>query len=229
IDRRTFVKDGAIALSALALRAPWPESATGAGRPFGARRLKPAPSARSRVLRGATLVDVRAERQIVDAVVIVEGERISRAFRSRDGQIPADAEHVDLQGKWIVPGLIDMHVHGCARPDVPLELYVAMGVTSVRDLGGNLTALRLVRKEVANATRLGPRLFFAGPMLDGDPPSAPRLAIIADTPVRAASAVEFLLDQGVDTIKIYNGLSGAALEFAQGRTCDQVLEALMPA
>src|SRR5262245_53135021 len=162
IDRRTFVKDGAIALSALALRAPWPESATVAGRPFDARRLTTAPSARSRVLRGATLVD--------------------------------------LQGKWIVPGFIDMHVHGCARPDVPLELYVAMGVTSVRDLGGNLTALRLVRKEVANAARLGPRLFFAVPMLDGDPPSAPRLSIIADTPVRASSAAEFLLDQGVDTI-----------------------------
>jgi rhodanese-related sulfurtransferase len=214
IDRRTLVKDGAIALCAMALRASWPESATLAGRPFDARRLTPAPSMRSRVLRGATLVDVRAERQIVDAVVIVEGERIAGVFRSSDGQIPADAELVDLQGKWIVPGLIDMHVHGTTRSDVPLELYVAMGVTSIRDLGGNLTALRLVRKEVANAARLGPRLFFAGPMLDGDPPSAPRLAIIADTPVRAASAAEFLLDQGVDTVKVYNGLSGGALEAA---------------
>jgi len=181
IDRRTFLRDGATALSALVLRASSSETATGAGGPLGARRLMQAQSTRPLVLRGATLVDVNVERPIPDAVVVLEGERIARVLQSSYGQIPSHAEVVDLRGKWILPGFIDMHVHGTNRPDVPLELYVAMGVTSIRDLGGNVTALRLVRKEVANAARLGPRLFFAGPILDGDPPAAPRLAIIADT------------------------------------------------
>jgi imidazolonepropionase-like amidohydrolase len=212
VDRRTFVRNGLIAASALAL--PAAEHTTTASRTLFGRRLTHSPRTRRHALRGATLVDVRAEKSIHDAVVVVDGERITHVFSSADGQVPADAELVDLRGKWLVPGLLDMHVHGTTRSDVPLELYVAMGVTGIRDLGGNLTALRLLRKELADSAQLGPRLFFAGPMLDGDPPDAPRLAIIADTPIRAASAVEFLLDQGVDTIKVYNGLSGEALEAA---------------
>jgi imidazolonepropionase-like amidohydrolase len=72
--------------------------------------------------------------------------------------------------------------------------------------------LRLARKEVESGKRLGPRLFFLGPLLDGDPPMAPPIAVIVDTPARAISTVNFLVYQGVDAIKIYNGISAPILE-----------------
>jgi Amidohydrolase family len=105
-----------------------------------------------------------------------------------------------------------MHVHGCSRRDVPLALYVANGVTSVRDLGGPLTLLRQTRQDLESGKRMGPRLFFAGPILDGDPPISPSISIIVDTPARAASAVAFLVDQSVDAIKVYNGISARVLQ-----------------
>jgi hypothetical protein len=111
-----------------------------------------------------------------------------------------------------IPGLLDMHVHGSSRTDVPLELYIANGVTSVRDLGGNLAALRLTRQALQSGERIGPRLFFVGPLLDGNPPMAPSISIIADTPERGASAVEFLVQQSVDSIKVCNGIAENVLK-----------------
>jgi hypothetical protein len=95
---------------------------------------------------------------------------------------------------------------------VPLSLYVANGVTAIRDLGGPVTLLQRVRQELEAGTRAGPRLYFAGPILDGDSPAVPAISIVANTPARAMSAVNFLIDQSVDAIKVYNGISAAVLQ-----------------
>lgn len=163
-------------------------------------------------ISGGTIIDVRNGQHVRDGVVVVEGDHIVGVGRAADVRIPRGAQVLDASGKWILPGLFDMHVHGSSRPDVPLELYVVNGVTSVRDLGGNLTALRLTRQALEAGKRRGPRLFFAGPILDGDRPFAPSMSIIADTPGRGAGAVDFLAGQGVDSIKIYNGITEPVLE-----------------
>jgi hypothetical protein len=106
-----------------------------------------------------------------------------------------------------------MHVHASTIGDVPLALYVANGVTSVRDLGGNVTVLRLIRERAETAEdQPRPRLFFAGAMLDGNPPSAPRISLMVDSPDRAASAVNLLVDQTADVIKVYNGITEPVLQ-----------------
>jgi imidazolonepropionase-like amidohydrolase len=163
-------------------------------------------------ITGGTLLDVRTGKQIQDAVILVEGSRISGVGPRISIDVPPTARIVDARGRWIVPGLFDMHVHGSSRADVPLELYLANGVTSVRDMGGNLTTLRLTREALERGERLGPRLFLAGPILDGAAPSAPAISIIADTSQRAVSAVNFLADQGVDAIKVYNSIAEEVLE-----------------
>ena len=146
-------------------------------------------------------------------MLVVEGDRITRVARATEEvATPRHGQVVDARGCWILPGLIDMHVHGSSRRDVPLALYVANGVTSVRDLGGHLTLLRRMREDLESGKRVGPRLSFAGPILDGDPPMAPSLSIIVDTPARAVSAVDFLVDQSVDAIKVYNGISAPVLQ-----------------
>src|SRR5262249_37416380 len=87
------------------------------------------------------------------------------------------------------------------------ELYLVNGVTTIRDPGGNLTLLRLTRQEINSGKRLGPRLFFAGYILDGNPPLWPDISIIADTPELAESAANFLITQGVDFLKVYNSIT----------------------
>jgi imidazolonepropionase-like amidohydrolase len=163
-------------------------------------------------ITGATVLNVRTGEHIRNAVLIIEDDRIASVGQRSQVRIPRTARVVDASGRWIIPGLFDMHVHGSSRLDVPLELYVANGVTAVRDLGGNLAALRLTRQALQSGERIGPRLFFVGPLLDGNPPMAPSISIIADTPERGTSAVEFLVDQNVDSIKVYNGIEENILE-----------------
>src|SRR5581483_9106838 len=91
------------------------------------------------------------------------------------------------------------------------HLYLAYGVTTVRDTGGNLTLLRLLRESIEHGSQIGPRIFFAGPLLDGATPVWPPMSIVVDTLERARAAVQFLAGQGVDLIKVYNWVPEASL------------------
>jgi imidazolonepropionase-like amidohydrolase len=164
------------------------------------------------VIHGGAVVDTRTGQVLENRTLVIEGDRITRVAPVEPIVAPPTARFFDARGRWLIPGLIDMHVHGSSREDVPLPLYVANGVTSVRDLGGQLAALQRVRQEIERGHRIGPRLHFAGPILDGDPPTAPSISIVVDTRARAVSSVNFLGDQGVDAIKIYNGISAPVLQ-----------------
>jgi imidazolonepropionase-like amidohydrolase len=160
-------------------------------------------------LMGGSLVDVRTGSIRPNTTLLIRDDRIAAVGPSDGFPIPADAQAVNVSGTWLLPGLFDMHTHATgAQLDRPkeklLHLFLAYGVTSVRDTGGNLTQLRLLRDDLAAGRKLGPRLFFAGPILEGLPPVWPSLSVLVDTTQRACSAVEFLADQGVDFIKVYN-------------------------
>jgi imidazolonepropionase-like amidohydrolase len=144
-----------------------------------------------------------------DATVIVDGNRIRAVGPSATTRVPPGALVLDATGKYMIPGLWDMHVHVTAEPDVPFELFPAFGVTSIRDVGGSLASLRALQRQLGPTMpteRIGPHLLICGPVLDGDPPLHPWMAIAADTPERARSAVRFLSDQGVSCIKTYEGI-----------------------
>jgi imidazolonepropionase-like amidohydrolase len=163
------------------------------------------------VIRGGILVDVHTGAQVADSLIVVEGERIKQVGRGSEIAVPREARVIDAHGKWIIPGLMDMHAHISETASIPLELYLVNGVTTIRDPAGNLTPLRLARQDLDSGKRLGPRLFFSGYVLDGNPPLWPDFSIMADTPERAESAVNFLIDQGVDVIKVYNSITEPAL------------------
>ena len=173
------------------------------------------------VIQGGTLVDVHTGQQIADSLIVVEGNRITQVGKASEIAVPQGAQVIDARGRWIIPGLMDMHAHITTSGKVPLELYLANGVTTIRDPAGNLTLLRLARQEIESGKRTGPRLFFSGYVLDGNPPLWPDLSVIADTEERAESAVHFLIDQGVDSIKVYNSISepvlAAIIRTAHGR------------
>lgn len=163
------------------------------------------------VLHGGTLVDVVSGKEIPNSVVVIRGERIEDIGPGNKA-IPDGAQIIDAKGKWIVPGLIDSHAHAENPDETPLSLYLANGVTTIRNPGGNITVLRLTRERLLRGELIGPRLFFSGPLLDGIPPVWPEMSLLVDTPQRARSAVNFLADQGVDFVKVYNNVKELELK-----------------
>src|SRR5207244_5122339 len=120
---------------------------------------------------GGTVVDIRTGRTTTNATVLIDGERITDVGPSV--RAPAGAKEVDARGGWLIPGLTDMHAH--VRSPALLPVYLAFGVTTVRDPGGSLTRSVLLRRDVAEGRRTGPRIFIAGPILDGIPPLWPEM------------------------------------------------------
>jgi imidazolonepropionase-like amidohydrolase len=159
----------------------------------------------SAAFTGATVVDVIGETCATDQTVLVSDGRISEVGPRADVAVPRDADTCDVTGHWVLPGLVDMHCHLTdQKHELPLELFLLNGVTTVRDPGGPLTRQRLMREQVQAGTRLGPRLLIAGELLDGNPPVWPEHTHLVDTPERGIAAVRHLAAQGADCVKIYN-------------------------
>src|SRR5262245_22490930 len=118
---------------------------------------------------GATVVPMDRPGSLPDQTVVVRGDRIAIVAPSATID-PTRATTVDAHGKWIVPGLADMHVHLQGDHDFALELL--NGVTTVRDMFGSPQHLTW-RAAIQAGTLDGPTLFTAGPIVDGDPPVWP--------------------------------------------------------
>ena len=118
------------------------------------------------------------------------------------------ATWVHGEGKlFLIPGLWDMHVHmifGEWFPqgrEITLPLFIANGITGVRDMGGELDVLQQWRKEISEAKLIGPRIIMSGPMLDGPQPRFPS-SIAIKTPEDGRRAVDDLKRRGADFIKL---------------------------
>jgi imidazolonepropionase-like amidohydrolase len=150
-------------------------------------------------LVGATLLDGSGGPALPDAVVVVRGGRIESVGTRAGFQLPDRTVEVDVPGRWIIPGLIDAHGH--VEPWA-LPRYLAWGVTTVRDLHGNLDSILQLRREVNRGAIPGPRIYSAGAMIDGLPTTYPD-AIGANSARDARRAVDRLVNAGVDLVKVY--------------------------
>ena len=125
--------------------------------------------------------------------------------------IPSDYKIVDGSGKFLIPGLADMHIHltGAGEPggsrEFVIRLLVANGITTVRDMGGKVDSLKALREEIDSGKRLGPQIFFTGPYLDGNPPSF-QPSIVVQTAAEGVAAVDKLKNEGVDFVKVQSRL-----------------------
>jgi imidazolonepropionase-like amidohydrolase len=115
-----------------------------------------------------TIIDGASPTPRRDQTVVVRGNRIVSVAPSRSARPPADARVVEGRGKFLIPGLWDMHVHTAtiaAREVLPL--YVANGVTGVRDMAGDWPTITELRDEIARGALTGPRILASGPYLEG--------------------------------------------------------------
>lgn len=158
-------------------------------------------------LEGATLIDGTGGEPKQDAVVIIRNGHIEAIARVNQIPIPRNAERINLVGKTIIPGLIDAHAHverwAAGR-------YVAWGVTTVRDLHGGTDSVIALKHAMNLGSITGPRMFVAGAMIDGAPPTYPD-ADGAATSDQARRAVDRHAVAGVDYLKIYTKITPVLL------------------
>ena len=189
----------------LALAAVWLLAALAAG--------ACAPSA-DRAQSGIAITNVT----VIDAVagerpgqtVLIDGDRIVDVGPWASYS-PDALSTIDGTGKFLIPGLWDMHVHltydARFTADMP-ESFIRYGITSVRDTGGLMEKMLPVLERMRAEGAIAPRVFFSGPLLDGEPVvydgvDAPELGIANGTVEIAAANVARLKSQGVDFVKIY--------------------------
>jgi imidazolonepropionase-like amidohydrolase len=151
---------------------------------------------------GATVVPMDREGSLRDQTVLLRGDRIVAVAPAAEID-PGAATVVDGHGKWLVPGLADMHVHITEESQLPL--FPLNGVTVVRDLFGAPAHLRW-RDAIAKGETMGPILVQAGPIMDGDPPTWPGSAVVTSADA-ARREVQAQKKAGYDWIKVYNGLA----------------------
>jgi predicted amidohydrolase YtcJ len=177
-------------------------------------------------IRGVTVVDVRDGSLHPEHTVLVTGNRIAAVGPVRDVAVPVDAEVVEAAGRYIIPGLWDMHVHSVATveavnpaiaaQDWHFPLFLAHGITGVRNMNDGTGDLRLalsntIKRQLADGSRRGPpRFLSAGLAIDGDPYLGFSKKFVVRTAAEARAAVEQLASNGADFIKVYENLSREA-------------------
>ena len=169
------------------------------------------------VLTHATVIDTTGGPPQQDMTVITAEGRVARVGKSGEVSVPPGAEIVDARGKFLIPGLWDMHVHLAQQAfenkwtrSVILPLLVANGITGVRDMGGNFQVIQSLRKEIAAHERLGPRIVAAGAAFDGPPSESSVDNLSIDTAAAGRQAVIAQKQRGVDFIKILTLVPRAA-------------------
>jgi Amidohydrolase family len=173
-------------------------------------------------LLGATLIDGSGGPPIPASAIVIRRGHIESVGSRADFHLPERTAELDLRGRWIIPGLVDAHVHlvdpqaGVARWS--MARYLAYGVTTVRDAHGPLRTALAVRRELDSGWRPGPRVYSAGAMLDGAPSTYPD-AFTVRTGKDARRGVDRLVNAGADLVKVYTRvdrtLIGPVLEEAR--------------
>jgi imidazolonepropionase-like amidohydrolase len=169
------------------------------------------------VITHVTVINPATSSIQADRTVVVSATRIVQVFGPKQFGPPSGARVIDGSGKFLIPGLWDMHVHTAfgdwfpGGREIILPLFIANGITGVRDMGGDASVLRESRSQIQAGKLIGPRMVYSGPMLDGYLPDGKNLRFPSSIPVTspgdARAAVDALVDQQVDFIKVQSLLS----------------------
>lgn len=162
------------------------------------------------VITHVTVIDMTGAAPKRDMSVVISGDRISRITKNINP--PPHARIIDARGKFLIPGLWDMHVHALRADRVEqfFQLFLSNGVTGIRDTGTTAEGFAMLgelRRDILTGKRLGPRIVAAGRIMDGAKPSVPANSISFSGEAEAREQVRFLKRNGADFIKVYSGVS----------------------
>jgi imidazolonepropionase-like amidohydrolase len=160
------------------------------------------------------IVDVIAGDIRNDQTVLISNGKITVAGAAAGVTPPPDARVISAQGKYLLPGLWDMHVHLRSdenKPDIRLaaenesmlDLFLPNGIVGIREMGGDLADQVIQwRKEIRAGKRSGPRIITAGRKIDNNPPAWAGSIGVANQD-EARQAVRQIMDSGADFVKVY--------------------------
>ena len=148
-----------------------------------------------------TVIDVERGARLSGVTVVTANDRIASIGRS--AVIPPGATRVNGRGKFLIPGLWDMHSHHQAAGVQSLELFLANGVVGTRDMGSDADFILPLRDRIARGEEAGPEIVAAGPILDDRPPDWPFRRRVRNAE-EARAAVRDLKRRGVDFIKVHD-------------------------
>jgi imidazolonepropionase-like amidohydrolase len=183
-------------------------------KPVSTAQYNPAPG--PTVITHATVINPGTSSVQRNKTVVITGDRITSVSDTEKFPLPKNARVIDATGQYLIPGLWDMHVHSAfgdwfpGGRDIILPLFIANGVTGVRDMGGDIPVLVEWRQDIASGRIVGPRMVISGPMLDAYLPNGKLRfpsSIAINTPASAVAAVDSLKAQGVDFIKVQSVIS----------------------
>lgn len=172
----------------------------------GARQTRPGVT----VFENVNVIPMDRERVLRNQTVVVRDGRVAEMGDARKVKAPAGAQRVDGRGKFLIPGLVDMHTHLFSDDDFPdelapdeLTLMLANGVTTIRLMIGTPEHLAL-RGKVERGELLAPTLYVASPQLTGNARYAESNGRHVETPEQARAAVREFKAAGYDFIKLTN-------------------------
>lgn len=158
------------------------------------------------VFTDITVIDATGGPAKPNMMVMVSGDKISGIQRYNKNRVPKTAQVVNGQGKFLIPGLWDMHVHWYDERYLPL--FIANGVTGVRQMWG-MEVHQQWRQRMKDGSLVGPRQSIASPIIDGPKPVWQGSVAVADA-IGAREAVRSSRKDGADFIKVYNLLPRGA-------------------
>jgi len=164
-------------------------------------------SNRTYYLTHITVIDVIKGITLTNMTVAITDSIISDLGPTGEITIPRKAKVTDCKGKYIIPGLWDMHVHLGNATKSALPLFIVNGVTGIRDMGSrSFDSIGNWRKLISSGQITGPRIISPGPILNGWHPDQD-YQIGVNTPEEAVHIVDSLAGIGVDFIKVHASLS----------------------
>lgn len=169
---------------------------------------KSSPDQEVLVFTHVTVIDATGAPAKPDMSVVITGDRITAIGRSGKVRIPKGAKIINASGKYMIPGLWDMHIHsgGYENGKKNFPYLFARGITGVRDMGSPLEEILRLRREVNEGRIPGPRMAIAGPLLQGPLPFQIPLIISVNDQAEAKRTVVYLKERGVDFIKVHDAV-----------------------
>jgi imidazolonepropionase-like amidohydrolase len=161
------------------------------------------PTEQEMVFTDITVIDATGGPAMPHRMVIISGDKIASIQTYNNNQVPNNAEVVNGQGKFLIPGLWDMHVHWYDERYLPL--FIANGVTGIRQMWG-MKVHQQWRQRMKDGSLVGPRQSIASPIIDGPKPIWQGSVAVANA-MEAREAVRSSRKHGADFIKVYNLLS----------------------
>jgi len=159
------------------------------------------------VFEHVSVIPMDSNRVLPDQDVLIQGDRITAIGPSATVPFSSQGLRVDGRGKFLIPGLVDMHVHLLGRDEVNdvLAMFLAYGITTIRQMSGSPGVLAL-RRKVQDGEVPGPTIFTVGELIDGSPPVWDRGTTVVTTPERARTEVDRQKQAGYDQVKVYDNL-----------------------